>query len=315
MATSEQINSLLQSHYKNDDERFTMVALQLAAHEARKGNHNAAREIKSLVDKSRSGGFKVIKLRKEISDLVLVFNPETRLSDLILSDDIRERLSRIILEYRQRDKIKKFGLDNRRKILLSGEPGTGKTITASAIAGELKMPLYSIMMDKLMTKYMGETAIKLRQIFDMMSTHRGVYLFDEFDAIGAERNRDNEVGEMRRVLNSFLQFIEQDQSESIIFGATNNIKVLDSALFRRFDDVIRYQAPSIEEIPELIRLKLGKRISKAAIEKASRAALGLSHAEITNACNDSLKDAILNDRKSISQSNLLGMLSYRKLQY
>tara|TARA_R110002012_G_scaffold149726_1_gene308882 strand:- start:2818 stop:3765 length:948 start_codon:yes stop_codon:yes gene_type:complete len=315
MATSEQINSLLQSHYKNDDDRFTSIALQLAAHEARKGNHNAARDIKSLVDKSRSGGFKVIKLKKDISDLVLVFNPETRLSELILSEEIRKKLDRVILEYRERDKIKKFGLENRRKMLLSGIPGTGKTITASAIAGELKMPLYSIMMDKLMTKYMGETAIKLRQIFEMMTTHKGVYLFDEFDAIGAERSRENEVGEMRRVLNSFLQFIEQDKSDSIIFGATNNIKVLDSALFRRFDDIIQYQPPSKEEIPSLIRLKLGNRISKISLEKATKAALGLSHAEITNACNDALKDSILSDRKTIGQSSIVTMLNDRKLNY
>jgi SpoVK/Ycf46/Vps4 family AAA+-type ATPase len=315
MATAEQIKSLLQSHYKNDNERFTSIALQVAAHEARKGNMLIAKEIKSLVDKSKSGGFKVIKLNKDISDLVLVYYPENRLNELILSNEVSNKLQRILEEYKQRDKIQKFGLDNRRKVLLSGLPGTGKTITASAIAGELKLPLYVIMMDKLMTKYMGETALKLRQIFDMMVSNRGVYLFDEFDAIGAERARDNEVGEMRRVLNAFLQFIEQDTSDSIIFGATNNIKILDSALFRRFDDIIHYSIPNKEEIKELILLKLSNFLGKFNFEKVITVAKGLSHAEITNACNDSLKEIILTNKKVISQQLLIQMLQDRKANY
>tara|TARA_R110000765_G_scaffold72256_1_gene140331 strand:+ start:517 stop:1467 length:951 start_codon:yes stop_codon:yes gene_type:complete len=315
MATAEHIKSLLQSHYKNDDERFTSIALQVAAHEARKGNMSIAKEIKSLIDKSKSGGFKVIKLSRDISDLVLVFHPENRLSNLILSNEIREKLNRIITEYKERDKIQKFGLKNRRKILLSGIPGTGKTITASAIAGELKLPLYVIMMDKLMTKYMGETASKLRDVFNMMQSNRGVYLFDEFDAIGAERARDNEVGEMRRVLNAFLQFIEQDTSDSIILGATNNIKILDSALFRRFDDIITYSIPNPQEIEKLIQLKLSKFLGNYNLSKVINAAKGLSHAEITNACNDALKEIILTDKKTIGQSLLIQMIKDRKMNY
>jgi SpoVK/Ycf46/Vps4 family AAA+-type ATPase len=315
MATAEQIKSLLQSHYKNDDDRFTSIALQVAAHEARKGNMSIAKDIKSLVDKSRSGGFKIIKLDRDVSDLVLVFHPEDRLRDLILSEDVGNKLLRIIKEYNQRDKIQKFGLQNRRKILLSGLPGTGKTITASAIAGELKLPLYVIMMDKLMTKYMGETASKLRDVFNMMISKRGVYLFDEFDAIGAERARDNEVGEMRRVLNAFLQFIEQDTSESIIFGATNNIKILDSALFRRFDDIINYRIPNAHEIKELITIKLSRFLGKFKLDTVIKEAIGLSHAEIANACNDALKEIILTNKKTISQALLIRMMIDRKTNY
>lgn len=315
MATAEQLKSLLQSHFKNDDERFTSIALQVAAHEARKGNNAIAKEIKSLVDKSKSGGFKIIKLSRDVSDLVLVFHPENRLSELILSEEIRKKLQRIIIEYKERDKIQKFGLHNRRKVLLSGIPGTGKTITASAIAGELKMPLYVIMMDKLMTKYMGETAAKLRDVFNMMQSNRGVYLFDEFDAIGAERARDNEVGEMRRVLNAFLQFIEQDTSDSIILGATNNIKILDSALFRRFDDIITYTIPNAQEIEELITLKLTRFLGAYKLDKVIKAAKGLSHAEITNACNDALKEIILADKKTVGQALLIKMIKDRKFNY
>tara|TARA_R110002126_G_scaffold291693_1_gene455366 strand:- start:20661 stop:21608 length:948 start_codon:yes stop_codon:yes gene_type:complete len=305
MATSEQIKLLLESHYKNDEDRFTSMALQVAAHEARKGNMIIAKEIKLLVDKSRSGGFKVIKLKKDISDLVLPYYPENRLNELVISAGVKRKLDRIFKEYKLRDKIQKFGLQNRRKILLSGKPGTGKTITASVIAGELKLPLYVIMMDKLMTKYMGETATKLRLIFDMMVSNRGVYLFDEFDAIGAERARDNEVGEMRRVLNAFLQFIEQDSSESIIIGATNNINILDSALFRRFDDIITYSVPEEREIENLIKIKLGNYLAEFSLKKIVNKAIGLSHAEITSACNDALKETILTDKEKVTQKLLL----------
>lgn len=315
MATAEQIKSLLQSHYKNDNERFTSIALQVAAHEARQGHLSIAKDIKALVDRSKTDGFKVIRINPDLSDLVLVYYPENKLNELILSDDVNGKLKRIIKEYKQRDKIQKFGLQNRRKVLLSGLPGTGKTATASAISGELKIPLYVIMMDKLMTKYMGETALKLRQIFDMMISRRGVYLFDEFDAIGAERGRDNEVGEMRRVLNSFLQFIEQDSSESIIFGATNNIRILDSALFRRFDDIINYTLPERKDIEELIKLKLNNYLGKFSLETVIDNALGLSHAEITNACNDSLKEIILTDKNIITQKLLIQMIKDRKINF
>ena len=94
------------------------------------------------------------------------------------------------------------------------------------IAAELDLPLYTIQMDKVVTKFMGETSTKLRQIFDNISTSTGVYFFDEFDAIGADSSLDNEVGEARRILNSFLQFIEQDTSDSIIIAATNNQQLL-----------------------------------------------------------------------------------------
>jgi SpoVK/Ycf46/Vps4 family AAA+-type ATPase len=315
MATAEQIKSLLQSHYKNDNERFTSIALQVAAHEARQGHMSIAKEIKDLVDRSKTDGFKVIRINPDLTDLVLVYYPENRLNELILSDDVEIKLNRIIREHRERDKILKHGLQNRRKVLLSGLPGTGKTVTASAIAGELKLPLYVVMMDKLMTKYMGETASKLRQIFDMMISNRGVYLFDEFDALGAERGRDNEVGEMRRVLNSFLQFIEQDSSESIIFGATNNIKILDSALFRRFDDIITYSLPNKEEIEELIKLKLHKYLGDFSLKTTVDAAIKLSHAEITNACNDALKEIILSDKNTVTQKLLVQMIKDRKNSY
>ena len=195
--------------------------------------------------------------------------------------------------------------------LAAAEPGTGKTFTASVIAAELDLPLYTIQMDKVVTKFMGETSTKLRQIFDNISTSTGVYFFDEFDAIGADRSLDNEVGEARRILNSFLQFIEQDTSDSIIIAATNNQKLLDQALFRRFDDVLHYAMPTSDEVRRLFEIRLGTfdssfKVSDETIRMASK----LSHAEIIRVCDDAIKNSILMNTK-IDNVYLLKMLKDR----
>lgn len=218
-------------------------------------------------------------------------------------------------EYRNRNKLISYGLTNRRKILIEGNPGTGKTLTASIIASELSLPLYTVQMDKLVTKFMGETSAKLRQVFDSIESNVGVYLFDEFDAIGADRSLDNEVGEMRRILNSFLQFIEQDGSESIIIAATNNQRLLDQALFRRFDDVLHYMLPTHMEIKRLLEYKIKSYDENFTIPKdVIKAADGLSHAEIARVCDDAIKNSILND-ESITDKIIISLLNERHNVY
>ena len=163
---------------------------------------------------------------------------------------------------------------------------------------------------------MGETSTKLRQIFDNISECKGVYLFDEFDAIGAKRNSENDVGEMRRVLNSFLQLIEQDKSESIIIAATNNPHMLDSALFRRFDDVINYKLPSEDEVKMIMLNVLGEYGSKnIKFDEILKKSKGLSHAEITRICNDAIKEIILNDEEVVETNTLVRIIDQRINSY
>lgn len=311
MATAEQIKSLLRSHFDNDSERFLTISLQVAAHEARQGHSALAEEIKALVEKNKSMRARVIALLPDLSDLILQAEPDTKLPELIVSDPIKKRIIRLLKEYRQKAKIQQFGLSNRRKILISGPPGTGKTLTASIIAGELNLPLNTILVDKLITKYMGETAAKLRQIFEVIARQKGVYLFDEFDAIGAERGRENEVGEMRRVLNAFLQFIEHDQSDSFIIAATNNSGILDKALFRRFDDVLYYSLPEKEQIAQLIKNRLGTFKGSYRLESFADEISTLSHSDICQACDDAIKDAILEGNNKVGKELLLNMLKDR----
>ncbi|MBP6409452.1 MAG: ATP-binding protein, partial [Fusobacteriaceae bacterium] len=222
---------------------------------------------------------------------------------------------KILNEYNNQEKLKKHGLKHRRKILLSGHPGTGKTMSASIIASELHLPLYVIQIDKIITKFMGETGAKLRQIFKMIEIQKGVYFFDEFDSIGTDRSKDNEVGEMRRVLNSFLQFLENDNSDSLIITATNNIALLDRALFRRFDDILYYDIPTKDEILKLLTLRLQAFTVNFDLDGVLSKASGLSHADIVKSCNDAIKEAIINDKKYISKTSLIHNFEIIKESY
>lgn len=315
MATAEHIKALIKSHFENENERFVTLSLQIAAHEAKLGHTNLADDIRKLIDKSKSIVPKLKPFNQDLQGLVLESEPFDRVSDLIVSNHLKERIARILNEYHQKEKLKKHGLNNRRKILLAGPPGTGKTMTASIIARELHLPLYTILMDKMVTKFMGETSAKLRLVFDTIQDRRGIYLFDEFDAIGGERGKDNDVGEMRRVLNSFLQFIERDSSESIIIAATNNLNLLDQALFRRFDDVLHYHLPSKEEALLLLENRLGNFKGNYKLDLLLKSIGNLSHAEISQACFDAIKETILKDKNLVEKELLLKMINDRLTAY
>ena len=269
--------------------------MQIAAHEARLGHTNLANDIRKIIESSKNNKPRLKNIDSNLQGLFLEIYPQERLSDLVVSPQIKERIERIIHEFTYKDKLFKHNLENRRKILLSGNPGTGKTMTASIIANELRLPIYVVLMDKIVTKYMGETSAKLRQIFDFIKDVPAVYLFDEFDAIGGQRGKDNEVGEMRRVLNSFLQFLERDHSDSLIIAATNNLELLDQALFRRFDDVIRYQLPTDNEKLQLLKNRLNGNLSNKEIKDLLPELTSLSHAEINQACLDVIKTSVIYD--------------------
>jgi SpoVK/Ycf46/Vps4 family AAA+-type ATPase len=321
MATAQQLKALLQSYSEADGEMFVSVALQIAAHEARTGKGKFASEIKRLVDEIKGkqreakvgGSVPITRPTGELATLLSATYPRTKLSEMVLAPEQRESLELVIREYRQQSKLREHGLSARRKLLLVGPPGVGKTMTSWALAGELKLPHFTVQLHSLITKYMGETAAKLFAIFEAMRHTRGVYLFDEFDAIGSMRAGSNDVGEIRRVLNSFLQFLEQDDSDSLIVAATNLEGLLDDALFRRFDDVIRYRLPNQPELHDLIANRLAAfQLSAAQLEALAAQGVGLSHAELCRACDEAAKMAVLDDRRTIAPPDLQRSIQLRQ---
>ena len=317
MPNAEQLKALLQSHLDGDDDHFIAVAMQVAATKARRGHGKLAEEIRTLIDsaKVRRGG-RVLPIRPlsgELGSILEVSHPKARLGEIILGDSLAQQVQRIIREQRHADRIEAHGLSPRRKLLLVGPPGTGKTLTASVLAGELCLPLMQVRLDGLITKYMGETAAKLRQVFDSTTRAWGIYFFDEFDAIGSQRGFDNDVGEIRRVLNSFLQMIEQDRSQSLVIAATNHPSILDSALFRRFDDILRYELPDAVQIVKLLRNRLaGSTGGEVRWSELAKLANGLSFAEVARAADEALKDALVHGRGQICEWDIREMLAERK---
>ena len=318
MASAEQLKALLRSHMDGDDDHFYSVAMQVAAREARRGHGKLAEQLRSLIDESKGqrglrSALRIGHPHGELTSILEVQHPKNSLKSIVVRAQLENQIERIIREQRHADRILHRGLTLRRKLLLLGPPGTGKTLTASILAGELGLPLLSVRLNGLITKYMGETAAKIRQVFESTNRTLGVYFFDAFDAIGSRRGIANEVGEMRHILNSFLQMIEQDGSRSLVLAASNHPELLDPALFRRFDDILRYELPDQAQIEKVLRTRLAhKAANEIDWRNLAMLAQGLSHAEVTREANEVLKDALMDQRGQICQEDIERMLVERK---
>jgi SpoVK/Ycf46/Vps4 family AAA+-type ATPase len=323
MAAAEQIKSLIKSFGEGDDSRFYATAMQIAASEAKKGHVALADELKKLIDSAKSGKNKfhgivrnmpVNAAQKELSDLLELVQPDVKLKQMVLAPEITKAIKRILQEQNKLELIKQHNLQPRKKLLFTGPPGCGKTMSAKALASELAVPLFIIRLDGLISRYMGESIAKLRLIFDAMKQFRAVYLFDEFDSIGTTRTNGNEVGEIKRVLNSFLLQIEKDDSNSLIIAATNLPQFLDVALFRRFDDIIVYRLPEAPEIRHLYEnrlkeLSLHQNFDLAIITQES---MGLSYSDISRICEDLAKDVLVYGESEVSQEVFIENIRQRK---
>lgn len=323
MTTSRHIVALLQSHIAGDEGRFLSVATQLAAHEARQGHGKLAQELRDLIDAAKgksatvarrgAGPVPIAQPKGELTSVLAARYSDIRLNSMVVTPELEGRFCRVLTEQRQQERLRARGLSPRRKLLLIGPPGSGKTMTAAALAGELKLPLFTVLYDGLIGKLMGETASRLRLVFDAIAVQRGVYFFDEFDAIGAQRAGPNDVGEIRRVLNSFLQFLENDDGPSLIVAATNHPELLDKALFRRFDDVITYGLPDPEIARGILESHLATFKLKAVDwQRVLEAAGGLSQAEVARAADEAAKAAVLDGTEDICSPALLAALIERK---
>lgn len=323
MVTHDQLKALVKSHGAGDSEQFYSVAMQVAARSARAGRSKFAQDLRDLVNELQereprqslgrgSSVRPIAQPRGELSGLLSVSYPDSRLNDLVLDGGLAARIEDVLAQQRQRDRLAEFDLAPARRLLLVGPPGTGKTTTAQVLAAELGMPLFSLRLDTVLTKFMGETAAKLRLVFDALSETTGVYLFDEVDALGGDRSASNDVGEIRRVLNSFLQFLEEDTSDSLIVAATNHPQLLDPALQRRFDTVLGFGLPDMDAVGRVLRNRLLRfQTSHLSWKRIEREAVGLSHAEIGVAADNAAKRAVLEGTLQVLTDDVLKALAER----
>ncbi|MNW50693.1 ATP-dependent zinc metalloprotease FtsH [compost metagenome] len=306
--------ALVRSQVENDAETFKRITLQIAAHEATAGHVRIATELRELIDniqfQSTQGQYvgkpepaiPITRPNGELSSLLHASYPKERLSNMVLDSETKRLLKRTLDEQHHRAQFASFGLVPRKKFLLVGPPGCGKTMTAKMLAGELSRPLFVVGLEGLLSRYLGETSVHLNAIFESMKKVSGVYLFDEFDSIGTYRGDARDIGEVRRVLSTFLQLIENDESDSIVVAATNYEHVLDDALFRRFDDVIEFSLPSATLIEDFLKktLQLVSGKVKYPWKEVTKLCEGLSFAEIERACMDAIKCMIMDGDSELS---------------
>lgn len=311
MTSSRNVLAMIRSHADGDSGQFLSIAEHIAEEAARSGKTKVAEDISAAVRRAklRSGQGNrptpIAAARGELAGLMRVSYPDVRLSDLVVGPDLQRRLRRLVREHEEAEALRAKDLQPRCKFLFSGPPGTGKSMTAAAIAGELGLPLMTVLLDGVITKFMGETAAKLRLVFDAMSATRGVYLFDEVDALASRRGSENDIGEARRMLNSFLQFLEDDASGSIVMAATNLRSLLDPAIFRRFDAAFVYEKPSSAEARQV----LANHLSGFVLDALDWALIdtrtaGLSQADLASAAADAARDAVL-DNSSVLTTEFL----------
>ncbi|ATU95420.1 AAA family ATPase (plasmid) [Phyllobacterium zundukense] len=312
---------MLRSRSEGDDDMFFSIALQVAASEARQGHKSIAEEMRAEIERARARRSRGASVpiafgapRGNLEGLLELREPRYKLKDVVLNARLAQRMADIILQQRKRDWLREHGKVPSRRLLFVGPPGSGKTMSAEAFAGELHLPLFVIRLEGLITRFMGDTAAKLRLVFDETARRRGVYLFDEFDAVGGHRTSTNDVAEMRRVLNSFLQFMEEENAtDSLIICATNHPSLLDRALLRRYDQVLEFEPPTQTQIKEIITSNLKPmKTSRLAWKKILEAAENLSQSELVRAADDAVKSAILDERKVVLTDDLLMRLDERR---
>lgn len=313
--SGDHIMALLRSHAAGDDASFYSVARQVAAQEARKGHHRLANELKLAIDEAKAqrparNVTSIARPRGDLAELIVATLPDVSLKELVLPLEVASQINQVLYEQRQRKNLLDHGFNPVHRILLEGPSGTGKTMTAAVIAHELELPLLTIRLDSLLSKFLGETAGKLRIVFDAVASQRAVYLFDEFDALGANRT-GNDVGEARRILNSFLIFLEQASPESIVVAATNHRAILDQALFRRFDMVLKYQLPDTKSATQVMRSRLGVMGKGIVWATVTKYVSGLSHADLVKAAESAAKSSIMREVRHVATEDLVEALKNR----
>ena len=235
MASGKLLRLLVQSGASGDPTAFRSATEQLIKEERQKQHNLLANDLERILygDRSTPSATAHNILPEAPFDkesgvaLIDIKQANRSIDELVLAKNTLEVIENVLEEYRREDILRSYGMMPAEKVLFFGPPGCGKTLSAEAIAYELNRPLAIVRLDSLVSSFLGETAANLRKIFDFIAKHRLVVLFDEFDALGKERDDGSEHGELRRVVNAVLQMMDSYDGKSIIIAATNHEQILD----------------------------------------------------------------------------------------
>lgn len=314
MASAKLLRQLVKTGAEGNHEAFKRVSEQLIKEERTKNHHLLANDLEKVLYGRRNSvpsmhsvlNDRLPKDKERNLQLLEIKEPVRRIEDVVLSDDNASLIEEVLQEHHRVENLRSYGLRPADRLLFCGPPGCGKTLTAEVLASELGLPLAIIRIDSVVSSLLGETAANLRQVFDFISTILMVVLFDEFDALAKERSDDSEHGELKRVVNAFLQMLDAYEGKSILVAATNHERMLDSAIWRRFDEVMIFESPNLEQLRRLLSVKLRGLRREFEIEDARIVGLfkGLSHADVERVLRRAAKDMVLSGKDFLSERHL-----------
>ena len=324
---SDLLKRLFQSHIERDEKKFIETANEIIKNEKRQKHSLLAKDLEKIVSSMPHNNFKSNNFSKRYKTNIPIPRDTEKgfplleireyyfnFSDAILSDELNERLHFIVEELKDAEILNTYGLKPKSKILFCGPPGTGKTLSSKVISSVIGYPLVYIRFDSIMSSYLGETATNLRKIFDFIEQGEWVVLFDEFDIIGKKRDDPYEHGEIKRVVNNFMQMLDNYEGKSLLIAATNHQQLLDSAIWRRFDDILYFDMPDVHRRVQLFNkyLKVLKRSKDLDISNLSEITEDFSPADIAQTCEESLRRVIVNNKTEITHGDIIWAIDQQK---
>ncbi len=324
MARADLLKKLFETYQRRDDEGFRAVASRIVEEERKKQHPVLAKELQRILTngvRSMQGTRRLDSAFDPVptdgdrrTSLIAIRQPDRYLDDLVLSDETQDVLRRTLVEVRGWEILEAHGLAPTRRVLFCGPSGCGKTSCAEAVAGEIGLPMLYVRFDSVVSSLLGATANNLRKVFDYASRGQWVVFFDEFDAIGRSRDDATEHGEIKRVVNTFLQLLDGFEGRSIVIAATNFEQALDPAIWRRFDDVVRFDLPDEASLEALIRRRFRPlRVTDRQMTKILDSVSGASFADAERVCLDARRRCALEGIDKLRDEDVATAL--RRFQY
>ncbi len=325
---NELLKKLFQSYVENDKEKFIEIANEVITEEERKKHHLLAKDLKKIIFSQKQNKFQLnnaisnryktnIPIPRDVEKgfpLLEIKDNYFNFEDVILHVELKNKLEFIVEEFKSREILATYGLKPKQKLLFCGPPGTGKTLTSQVISSVLDFPLVYVRFDSIVSSFLGETATNLRKIFDFIEQGEWVVLFDEFDIIGKKRDDPYEHGEIKRVVNNFMQMLDNYTGKSLLIAATNHQYLLDSAIWRRFDDILFFDIPDSNLREQLFKkyLRVLKKSSDIDLSNLSIATDGFSPSDIAQVCEEALRRDIVTNKFEITYEDILWAINEQK---